>query len=103
MIDVYDEVAGYITGLPDAHHLFPIHLACTIIAKEMLSYASSRLSLPSTSRADDTLIRSWADLYLAFETQFEIDEGVFADHQAQQSQNTTIFSTKVGYVSLSRR
>ena len=69
-----DEVAGYNLSLPDAHHLFPVHSACTEMAETFFSsYASNRLNLPSRCRADGNLIRSWADLYLAFETQFEIE------------------------------
>lgn len=54
-------------------HFFPVHSACEYIALDFFSFASNQQNLFGCCRADDSLVRSCADLYLAFETQYEID------------------------------
>lgn len=54
-------------------HFFPVHSACEYIAFDFFSFASNQQNLFGCCRADDSLVRSCADLYLAFETQYEID------------------------------
>lgn len=75
-LDIYPlaEIAGY-DLFDDDHpdHFFPVHSACDQIAIEFFAFANEGENVLGTSRGLHTLVRSEADLYLAFERQFETD------------------------------
>ena len=76
---VMDEVTCYNIGDPmdrsinEVDHFFPLHYACENMAERFFSFARNRINLSGTCEADDALMRSWADLYLALEIQYDND------------------------------
>ncbi|MCJ1450109.1 hypothetical protein MMC28_000438 [Mycoblastus sanguinarius] len=69
-----DEISSYGLGGtpqdPDADHFFPFHYSCDEIAQRFLSYATEQT--PSSARST-SMIRDWPDLFLALETQYDIE------------------------------
>lgn len=68
---------GYNLGSPNgevSEHFFPLHYSCKNIAKEVFHFAKQQ-----AKGTEGAIPCSWADLYLALESQYELDLGKGSD------------------------